>query len=443
MDSNNPSANPLFRWDEKLSLAQLIPMSLQHLFAMIVGNITPALIVSNAAKLAEPDRVILVQASLLIAAFTTLIMVLSIKGFFGAKLPVIMGVSFSYLPTVAGIVTDFDIATVFGAQIVGAIIAVCFGFLVKYVIKFFPPIVTGTVVLSIGLSLYPIAINYMAGGIGNPTYGSYQNWLVAVVTLVAVFILNHYTKGMLKLSSILLGMVFGYAFAYFMGMINFDKVGAAGWLTLPSPMHFGIKFEVSTMIAMGIMFIVNSVQAIGDLSATTVGGMDRMPTDQELSQGIMGYGLCNILGAFFGGMPTATYSQNVGIVSSTKVINRMVFVGTALILLVAGLIPKFAAILTTIPSSVLGGATISVFAIITMNGIRLIISQPFTPRTASIVGLAIALGMGITQAPASLQHFPLWVNTVFGRSAVVIATLIAIALNLILPKDKEVQPLQK
>lgn len=429
--------NPLFTWDEKLTLLQAMPMSLQHVFAMIVGNITPAILIAGAAKLPADEKVLLIQTSLLIAAFTTLLMVYSIKGFAGAKLPVIMGVSFSYLPTMMGIVNDFDIATIFGAQLVGAFAAVLFGFSIKYVLKYFPPLVTGTVVLSIGLSLYPIAINYMAGGLGSPTYGSYKNWLVAIITLVAVFIFTHYTKGITKLAAILCGMIVGYIVAAMFGMISYDNVAAAGWFQVPKPLHFGVKFEVSTMIAMLIMFVVNSVQAIGDLTATTVGGMDRTPTDKELSNGIIGYGIANAIGAVFGGLPTATYSQNVGIVSVTKVINKKVFGFAAAIILVAGLIPKFSSILTTIPACVLGGATISVFAIITMNGIRLITKDGFSGRDAAVVGLAIALGIGLTQTPAAIESFPLWFKTVFGRNAVVISTLIALTLNLILPKDQQ------
>lgn len=427
----------LFQWDGKPSLSELLPMSLQHLFAMIVGNITPALIIARSANLADGDRVVLVQASLLISAITTLIMVLSIKGFFGARLPVIMGVSFSYIPTMIGIAKEFDVATIFGAQIVGAIFAVLFGMVIKYAVPLFPPIVTGTVVLSIGLSLYPIAINYMAGGLGSENFGSYKNWAIAMVTFIIVLILNNYTKGLLKLSSILIGMIIGYFVAIPFGLVNFAKVGAASWFQMATPLHFGLKFEVSTMIAMAIMFIVNSVQAIGDLSATTVGGMDRMPTDSELSNGIMGYGLCNILGAVLGGLPTATYSQNVGIVSTTKVINKWVYVLTGGILFVAAVIPKLSAVLTTIPAAVLGGATISVFAIISMNGIRLITRDGFTGRDATIVGIALAFGLGITQASGAIASFPMWFNTIFGRSAVVIATLVAIGLNLLLPREKK------
>jgi NCS2 family nucleobase:cation symporter-2 len=276
----------------------------------------------------------------------------------------------------------------------------------------------------------------MAGGTSSPSYGSWKNWAIAIFTLAVVTFLNHFTKGFFKLASILIGMVAGYIVAIAAGMVDFSAVGDAGLLYVPHPMHFGIHFNISASVAIGLLFAINSVQAIGDFSATTIGGLDREPTDQELQGGILCYGVTNILGAFIGGLPTATYSQNVGIVSTTKVVNRMILGLAAVIILVAGLVPKFSALLTTIPQCVLGGATISVFASIAMTGIKLITSQPMTYRNTSIVGLAVAMGMGVTQASASLGTFPDWVSTIFGKSPVVLATIVAILLNQILPKDK-------
>ena len=207
-------------------------------------------------------------------------------------------------------------------------------------------------------------------------------------------------------------------------------------------MHFGVNFEVSSCIAIGLLFAINSIQAIGDLSATTIGSMDREPEDKELQGGIIMYGIANIISALAGGLPTATYSQNVGIVTTTKVINRCVLGLAAIILLVAGLVPKFSALLTTIPQCVLGGATVSVFASIAMTGMKLVMSEEMNYRNTSIVGLAAALGMGISQASASLASFPDWATTIFGKSPVVVATIVAVALNVILPKEKE-QKLQR
>ena len=208
-------------------------------------------------------------------------------------------------------------------------------------------------------------------------------------------------------------------------------------LRYQKPMHFGITFEPSSCVAIGVLFAINSIQAIGDFSATTTGGLDRMPTDEELSGGIVGYGLSNIFCAVFGGLPTATYSQNVGIVGSTKVVAKRVFETSAIIILIAGLIPKFSSVLTTIPYCVLGGATVSVFASIAMTGIKLITTAPMDFRNTTVVGLSIALGMGVTQANAALATFPEWVTTIFGKSPVVLATITAVFLNLVLPKSEQ------
>ena len=401
-------------------LTQAFPLALQHVVAMIVGCVTPAIVIAEMAGLNEGDKVIFVQAALFIAAVSTLIQLFPLGGRIGSGLPVIMGVSFAYLPSMQAIVGNFDIATILGAQLIGGVVAIFVGIFVTKLRKLFPPLITGTVVFTIGLSLYPTAVKYMAGGQSSPNYGAWQNWLVAFLTLAVVVALNHFAKGILKLASILIGMLVGYIISGFFGMIDFSAVQGAGIFQIPRPMYFGMKFEASAVMTLVILFIINSVQAIGDLSATSGGGLDREPTDKELSGGIIGYGITNILGSFFGGLPTATFSQNVGIVATTKVVNRVVLGLAAGIILLAGFVPKFSALLTTIPQCVLGGATISVFASIAMTGIKLVVQQPLTYRNTSIVGLSVALGMGITQCSDALAQLPAWVTTVFGKSPVVV-----------------------
>lgn len=433
----------LFDFYGKPSFGQAMPLAIQHVLAMIVGCVTPSIIVAGVAGLSQQDSVILIQAALVMSALTTLLQLfpfIKTKWFaIGSGLPVMMGISFAYVPSMQAIAVEYDIATILGAQIVGGIIALLVGLNIKRIRKFFPPLITGTVVFAIGLSLYPTAINYMAGGASSKNYGSWQNWLVAIITLIVVTFLNHYGKGIWKLASILIGIIVGYIVALFLGMIDFSSVASASFFQLPKPMHFGITFEPSSCVAIGILFAINAVQAIGDFSATTTGAMNRMPTDKELTGGIVGYGISNIICAFFGGLPTATYSQNVGIVATTKVTSRRVMGLSAVILLAAGLIPKFSSLLTTIPYCVLGGATISVFASIAMTGMKLIASEELNFRNTSIVGLAIAVGMGVTQASASLAQFPDWVTTIFGKSPVVLATISAIILNLVLPKQMDVK----
>ena len=429
----------IFQMDGIPKFSQALPLALQHVVAMIVGCVTPAIIVSNVANLSTADRVILIQAALVVSALSTLLQLFPIgkkNGFhLGAALPVIMGISFAYVPSMQSIAADYGVPAILGAQIVGGVVAFIVGAFVMQIRKFFPPLITGTVVFTIGLSLYPTAINYMAGGTSSSTYGSWQNWGIAFLTLVVVTVLNHFGKGIFKLASILIGIIVGYVVSLFFGMVDFASIGSAAAFQVPQPLHFGIMFEPSSCIAIAILFAINSIQAIGDFTATTSGSIDREPTDKELQGGIMGYGVTNILGALLGGLPTATYSQNVGIVTTTKVVNRCVLGLTAVILLAAGLIPKFSALLTTIPQCVLGGATVSVFASIAMTGMKLVMSEEMTYRNSSIVGLAAALGMGISQATAALSTFPSWVVTIFGRSPVVVATIVAVLLNIILPRE--------
>lgn len=435
MKAKKPYAS-VFELNGMPKLSQAFPLALQHVVAMIVGCVTPAIVISGVAGLNGTDKVILVQAALFIAAISTLIQLFPLGGKLGSGLPVIMGVSFAYLPSMQAIAGSYDIGTILGAQLIGGFAAIFVGLFIKKLRILFPPLITGTVVFTIGLSLYPTAVKYMAGGASSPDYGSWQNWLVAGITLAVVIALNHFATGFLKLSSILIGMIVGYLVSACFGMINFSAVFKAGLFQIPSPLHFGLNFEPSAIITIVLLFVINSVQAIGDFSATTGGGLDREPTDKELSGGIVAYGCTNIFGALFGGLPTATFSQNVGIVASTKVVNRIVLGLAAVIILFAGLMPKFSALLTTIPQCVLGGATISVFATIAMTGIKLVVQQPLTYRNTSIVGLSVALGMGITQCSDSLAHFPAWVTTVFGKSPVVITTIMAILLNTILPKEQ-------
>lgn len=454
MKQCNYSREALFQLNGIPPLGMSISLALQHLVAMIVGCVTPAIIIANALGLPQSERVLLIQVSLVMSAVTTLIELFPIGGKLGSGLPVMFGISFAYLPSMQAIVGGGgDIATIAGAMVVGGIVAAVVGVFVKKIRRFFPPIITGTVVFTIGLSLYPTAINYMAGGTGNTyevvvlrkgltsalVHGSWQNWAVAAFTLIVVMVMSNRGKGICKLAAILLGMIAGYIVAAVFGMVDLSEVRDAAWFSLPQFMHFGIKFEFSACIALALLFAINAIQAIGDLTATTVGGLNREPTDQELQGGIVTYGLTNVLSAFFGSLPTATYSQNVGIVTTNKVVNRVVFALAGGFLLLAGLIPKFSAILTTIPQCVLGGATITVFSTIAMTGMKLIASETISPRNTTIVGLSAALGVGISQSSSALSQFPESITIIFGKTPVVIATIMAVLLNLILPQENKDQ----
>lgn len=435
---NEKKEQALFEYDAKLSISEAIPMGLQHVVAAVVGIVTPGIMIAKVCQLSPSDTTILIQTSLIFSAVATLIQLFPIFGKVGSRLPVMMGASFAYVPILMAIGADFGIAAIFGSQLVGSILVIIVGLFIKKIRVLFPPLVTGTVILSIGLSLFPVAIKYMAGGAGSADFGSARNWLVALLTFAIVFYFNYFAKGFLKLSAILNGMVIGYLISLALGMVSFEPVQNAKIVQVITPFHFGLDFQLVPIFTLVVMFIVDAVQAIGQFTATTVGAMDRDATDEELSGGIMGSGFTNFIGSLFGSIPVVTFGQNVGLVTVTKVINKYVLVFASVILLIAGFVPKVAALLTTIPYAVIGGATISVFASISMTGIRMIASQEMTPRNTGVVGTALAFGIGVTLSTGSLAGFPTWVTTIFGNSEVILTTLVAVLLNVILKPKKRV-----
>ena len=452
----------LFVMDSSPSFGKCLPISLQHLLAMIVGNTLPSIVLAGVlaskGEFTPQNEINLIQAGMFVAAITTFLQLVPVLTV-GAKLPVIMGVSFAYIPVIADIGGQFGIEAIMGAQICGGIAACIVGIAIGKIRKYFPPIVSGTVVLTIGLSLYSVALNYMAGGTnvarmaGQPTaapFGHWRFWVVALVTLIVVLVCNMFAKGYLKLAAILVGIVVGYlvAFAFdtflppltneageVIKMINFDKLIASDWIALPKILPYKFAWEPAAIITMVVMFIVNAVQAVGDLSGTTVGGLDREPTDKEIRGGILAGGVMSIVGSFIGALPTATYSQNVGIVSMTKVVSLKVFKICAGFILAAAFLPKFGALMLTVPQAVIGGATVSVFAQITMSGMKLITSEELSIRNSTIVGLGVALGMGVTMiSKDAFYTFPKTFQMVFLSSPVILATLVVFVLNILLPQ---------
>lgn len=419
--------------------AEAFPLALQHVVGMIIGCITPAIVISAIVKSSPEETMLLIQASLVTAAFATFIQLYPAAGRIGAGLPVVMGVSFAYVPVLISIGSSMGLPAIFGAQIAGGFAAIIVAIFIKRLRPFFPPIVSGTVVFTIGLSLYPVAIRYMAGGVAAKDFGSAQNWGVAIFTLAAVNYFSHFTKGFTRLASVLLGMAAGYLLACLLGMVSFGRIFDAHLLQLPQFGYFKIEFHAAAIVSMIIMYVVNSIQAIGDISATTVGALDREPSDRELAGGILGNGVTSIISPFIGGLPTATFSQNVGIVTLTKVVNKAVIAIAAMLILTAGLSPKFAALLTTIPLCVLGGATLTVFAAITLTGMKLLLSAGLDARNSAVVGISVSLGVGISQVAGALAGpgMPGWLQEIFGSSSVIMSTICAVALNLLIPKEKK------
>lgn len=423
----------IFTLDGKVSIAKAFPVSMQHVFAMVIGNIAPAIIVAGALGMGIEQKSLLIQMSMLTAGISTLVQVYGI-GVFGSRLPVIMGLNFAFVPIVIVIGKSYSIADIFGANIIGGAVIILFGASIMKIRKFFPHLVTGTTVLTMGISLYPVAISYMAGGDGAVDFGAWKHWLVSLITLAVVYLISEFGKGYFKLMAILIGLIIGYVLAISLGMVDFNGISQAGYFSIPKILPMGLNFNLGACVTMVIMYIVTSVEVIGDISSLTMGGMDRDATSKELSTGIMGKGIAAVFTSFIGGLPTATFSQNVGIVSMTKAINKKIIKIAGIIIVITGFLPKFGAIMSTIPNAVLGGATLSVFAIISINGIKIIAKEPFTMRNCSILGVALTIGVGISQVPQALDKAPVFFKTFFASSPVIMATLIVFILNLLIPE---------
>ena len=434
----------LFDFHGRPGVARALPISLQHVLAMIAGVITPLLIVAGVVGATPAEKLQLIQVAVLASGVCTLFHLYGVWKF-GARLPAIFGVGFAYVPTLIAVGAQYGIEGILGAQLIGGITMMVVGYFIQFIRHLFPPVVAGTVVLVIGLSLYDIAIRYMAGS-GNVNaegFGDLVNWGLGVLTLVTVLVASQFGRGVVKLSAIIIGMLVGYLVAIPLGMIDFTPVTQAQWLAVPELMPFEMEFHSAAIISMVVICVINSVQTIGDLSATSVAGMNRELTTKELTGGLLGNGLTTTLSTFFGALPTSTYSQNVGIVAITKVISRSVFLLAGVIVLAAGLSPKFGALMTTIPYPVIGGATITVFGMITVTGIQLLIKDEMTARNMTIVGLSLALSLGITSVPSAIQQFPETVKDVVTGAPIVIAAISAFLLNLLLPRKTLAQEAQE
>ena len=448
----------------KLPLRKAIPLGLQHVLAMFVGNLTPLLIITGACGLANTQefaglQVDLLQNAMLVAGIVTLVQLYAI-GPVGGKVPIIMGTSSGFIGvfnSVVGVMGGgiLSYGAIMMASILGGIFEGILGFFLKPLRRFFPALVTGTVVLSIGLSLIAVGVNSFGGGDKAPDFGSLENLFLGTLVLVVIIVLKHGTKGMTSSSSILIGIIVGYVASAIMGLmlptvgvtaegveytkawvLNWDKVAEAGWVSIPRLMPVKPVFDWRAVIPVMIMFIVTAVETVGDISGVTEGGMGREATDTELSGGIICDGLGSAFAALFGVLPNTSFSQNVGLVTMTKIVNRFALATGAVFLILCGLLPKLAALISIMPQSVLGGAAVMMFSSIVMSGIQLITKKRVTPRSITIVSVALGLGYGIGANSGVLSHLPQGVQLIFGGSGIVPAALVAILLNVLLPNEK-------
>lgn len=420
--------------DGKPPLKEAVPLGLQHVLAMFAGNVAVPLIIGDAIGLSMAEKTFLIQCAMLVAGISTLIQTHRF-GRIGAKLPIVMGTSFGFVPTSIMIGQQFGIAGIMGASFVGGFFEAILGFFLKPLRKYFPSVVTGTVVFTIGLSLLPTGIEYFAGGVGAKDFGSFENLALGSLVLVVVIFLNQYAKGIWKNASILIGLIIGYIIAIFIGKVDFSTIAEASWFSIPTPLEYGMTFNGSAIFVMLILYIATAVETVGDISGITSGGAGREASDEELSGGVIADGLASSFAAIFNAFPNTSFSQNVGLVSLTGIMSRFVVSVGALFLIIAGLFPKIGAIFTTIPSSVLGGATIVMFASIATSGIELI-AKDLSQRNLFIVAVSIGLGVGLGSVPEAVQYFPEAIQLIFSDSGIIVSCLVAIFLNIILPQEK-------
>ena len=452
-----------FRFEGKMSLKQALPLGMQHVLAMFVGNLTPLLIITGACGLAGGEfadlRVTLLQNAMLVAGIVTLVQLYSI-GPIGGKVPIIMGTSSGFIGVFSSVAASMGggvlaYGAIMGASLIGGLFETVLGFFMKPLRKLLPSVVTGTVVLSIGLSLISVGVNSFGGGNTEQDFGSVENLLLAIFVLVVILICKHSGSTFLNSSSILVGIICGYFAAFLMGLIlpttalnaegvaytkawvlNWNKVAEAKWFALPELMPVKPVFDMRAIAPVMIMFIVTAVETVGDISGVIMGGMDREATDTELSGGVICDGIGSSFAALFGVLPNTSFSQNVGLVSMTKVVNLFALATGGIFLILCGLVPKLGALVSIMPQSVLGGAAVMMFSSIVVSGIQLITREPLTPRSLSIVSVALGLGYGIGANHGILAHAPQMLSLVFGGSGIVPAALVAILLNLAIPKDE-------
>ena len=464
MKSKNQLSQEAFRFEGKMPLSQAIPLGLQHVLAMFVGNLTPLLIITGACGLAGNEfadlQITLLQNAMLVAGLVTLVQLFPL-GPIGGGVPIIMGTSSGFIGVFNSVATSMGggltaYGAMMGASILGGLFETVLGFFLKPLRRFFPSVVTGTVVLSIGLSLISVGVASFGGGSGVADFGSVENLLLAVFVLVVILAVKHTCKGFLGSSAILVGIIAGYIAAGIMGLVlpttgvtadgveftkswvlNWDKVAEAQWFAIPELVPVDIVFDLRAILPVMIMFIVTAVETVGDISGVMMGGLDREATDKELSGGVACDGMGSTFAAFFGVLPNTSFSQNVGLVSMTKVVNRFALATGAIFLVLCGLVPKLGALVSMMPQAVLGGAAVMMFSSIVMSGIQLVTHDPLTPRNLSIVSVALGLGYGIGANTGILAQAPQAVQLIFGGSGIVPAALVAILLNIVLPKETQ------
>lgn len=427
-------------------LVKAVPLGIQHVLAMFVSNVTPAIIVCGAAGFGFgsnspdfPQMIYMIQMSMFFAGIATLIQTIGI-GPVGARLPIVQGTSFAFIPIMIPLVAGKGvdaIAVLMGGIVAGGLFHAVLGLFIGKLRFALPPLVTGLVVTMIGLALVQVGIQYAAGGVpamDQPEYGSLLNWMMAGIVILVTLGLKFFTKGMLSVSAVLIGLLVGYAVAFLMGEVSFGNVATAAPFALPNPLHFGLEFTVAAVIGFCLMSFVSAVETVGDVSGITKGGAGREATDTEIQGATYADGVGTAVSGLFGALPNTSFSQNVGLIAMTGVMSRGVVTIGALFLILCGLVPKVGAVISSVPIEVLGGGVIVMFGMVVAAGISMLSDVNWNRRNMVIFAIALSLGLGLQLEPNALQYLPQTLQ-VLATSGILPAALIAIVLNLVLPQD--------
>ena len=435
-NKSETSMENIYTLDGKVPFLKSVPFGLQHVLAMFVANIAPIMIVTGASGLSIQETASLIQTAMIMAGIGTLVQLFTVWKL-GAKLPIVMGISFTFVSVFCYVGPKWGYGAVIGAVIVGGIVEGLLGLFAKYWRKLISPIVSACVVTAIGFSLLSVGASSFAGGTGAADFGSAENWILGSITLVSCIIFNILAKGHLKQLSVLFGLVIGYIVALFMGKVDLSVLEGVKIVSLPQIMPYKPVFNMSAIVSVVMIFLVSATETIGDTSAMTSTVLGREATEKEISGSLTCDGIISSLSACFGCMPITSFSQNVGLLAMTKVINRFTIATGAGILILAGIFPGFGAVLATLPEAVLGGCTIMMFGNIVISGLQMIGSCGFSQRNITIAALSLSIGLGFTQVPDMFNIFPDIVRTIFAENCVAVVFLSAIIMNLVLPKDKK------
>lgn len=430
------SSSNIYQLDGRVPVLQAVPFGLQHVLAMFVSNITPIIILANIVGISPELSAALVQNCMVIAGIGTLVQLYPVWRV-GSRLPIVMGISFTFLSLAIFIGTTQGMGVLMGAVVIGGIFEGLLGLFAKHWIKIISPVVAATVVTAIGFSLLPIGANSFAGGQDAADFGAAHNWIVGTVTLLTCLGCQVFGKGFFRSLSVLIGLIVGYILSVCMGMVDFSGLNGVGFISLPKILPFKLEFDLGAILSVIAIFCVSATETIGDTSALCSGALKRLPTDRELGASISCDGFVSSIAGIFGCTPITSFSQNVGLASISGVVNRFAIATGACIMILGGIFPAVGTILTTIPQAVLGGCTIMMFGSIMFAGFGMLAKCGFNDRNMVIVALSLSIGLGFTQASAMFNIFPQIIRTVFAENCVAVVFLLAVILNLVLPKSKE------